>query len=209
MRPITQYACLRQAKKSACEPLPTAATRAGGKRPSARRQWPRRPVLLGKQLISLHIYASRPAAETRAHAAVRSYIAQVTWPGQWLADQRIRAPAGQGRAPSGQREPRRSRGAIWAAITRQGIVWPRGSSPSRGVAPTTTPNQRPRISQPSMRTSTPVSSSRHSCHRSSLMHDPSHGSQVRSCSREPPRGDQYLGRGQDAHHDSMGTCGAR
>jgi len=34
--------------------------------------------------------------------------------------------------------------------------------------------------QPSTRTSTPVSSSRHSCHRSSVMHDPSHGSQVRS-----------------------------
>ncbi len=42
-----------------------------------------------------------------------------------------------------------------------------------------------------------------------LMHDPSDGSQVRSCSREPPRGDQYFGRGKDAHHDSMGTCGAR
>jgi hypothetical protein len=42
-----------------------------------------------------------------------------------------------------------------------------------------------------------------------LMHDPSHGSQVRSCSREPPRGDHYLGRGQDTHHDSMGTRGAR
>jgi hypothetical protein len=41
-----------------------------------------------------------------------------------------------------------------------------------------------------------------------MMHDPGHGSQVRSCSREPPRGDQYLVRGQDAHHDSMGTCGA-
>ena len=41
------------------------------------------------------------------------------------------------------------------------------------------------------------------------MHDPSHGSQVRPCSREPPRGNQDLGRGQDAHHDSMGTCGAR
>jgi hypothetical protein len=31
---------------------------------------------------------------------------------------------------------------------------------------------------------------------------------VWSCSREPPRGDQCLGRGQDAHDDSMGTCGA-
>jgi len=26
------------------------------------------------------------------------------------------------------------------------------------------------------------------------MHDPSHGNQVRSCSREPPRRNQYLGR---------------
>ena len=42
-----------------------------------------------------------------------------------------------------------------------------------------------------------------------VMHDASYGSQVRSCSREPPRGNQDLGRGQDAHHDSMGTCGAR
>jgi hypothetical protein len=30
-----------------------------------------------------------------------------------------------------------------------------------------------------------------------------------SCSGKPPRGDQDLGRGEDAHHDSMGTCGAR
>jgi hypothetical protein len=66
-----------------------------------------------------------------------------------------------------QRESRRSRGAIWAAIARHRIVSPRCSSPSRGVAPTTTPDQRPRISQPSVWTSTPVSSSRHSCHRSS------------------------------------------
>ena len=36
----------------------------------------------------------------------------------------------QGRASSGQRESRRSRGAMWAAITRQGMVSPRGSSPS-------------------------------------------------------------------------------
>jgi hypothetical protein len=41
------------------------------------------------------------------------------------------------------------------------------------------------------------------------MHDPRHGSQVRSCSREPLRSDQYLGRGQDAHHASMSTCSAR
>jgi len=42
-----------------------------------------------------------------------------------------------------------------------------------------------------------------------VMHDASDGSQVGSCSREPPRGNQYLSWGQDAHHTSMGTCGAR
>ena len=41
------------------------------------------------------------------------------------------------------------------------------------------------------------------------MHDASHRSQIWSCSREPPRGNQCLGRGQDAHHDSMSTCGTR
>jgi len=41
------------------------------------------------------------------------------------------------------------------------------------------------------------------------VHNASHGGQVGSCSREPPRGDQDLGRGEDAHHHSMGTCGAR
>ncbi len=50
----------------------------------------------------------------------------------------------------GRREPQRSRGAIWAAITHHGIVSPRGNSPVRSVAPST-PNQRLRISQPSMR----------------------------------------------------------
>jgi hypothetical protein len=40
------------------------------------------------------------------------------------------------------------------------------------------------------------------------MHDPSHGSQVRPRSREPPRGNQDLGRGQHAHHTSMSTGGA-
>jgi len=34
-------------------------------------------------------------------------------------------------------------------------------------------------------------------------------SQVRSCLREPPRGNQRLGRCQDAHQDSMSTYGAR
>jgi len=39
--------------------------------------------------------------------------------------------------------------------------------------------------------------------------DASDGSQVRSCSGEPTRGDQYLGRGQHAHHARMSTSGAR
>ena len=42
-----------------------------------------------------------------------------------------------------------------------------------------------------------------------VMHDASHGSQVGSCPRESPCGNQYLSRGQDAHHSSMSTCGAR
>jgi hypothetical protein len=42
-----------------------------------------------------------------------------------------------------------------------------------------------------------------------VMHDASDGSQVGSCSRKPPRGDQDLSGGKDAHHNSMSTCGAR
>ena len=41
------------------------------------------------------------------------------------------------------------------------------------------------------------------------MDDASDRSQMWSCSREPPRGNQCLGRGQDAHHDSMSTGGTR
>jgi hypothetical protein len=42
-----------------------------------------------------------------------------------------------------------------------------------------------------------------------VMHDASNGSQVGPCPRKPPCRDQYLGRSQDAHHDSMGTCHTR
>jgi hypothetical protein len=42
-----------------------------------------------------------------------------------------------------------------------------------------------------------------------LMHNAGDSSQVGSCSHEPPRRDQYLSGGQEAHHDSMGRCGAR
>jgi hypothetical protein len=39
------------------------------------------------------------------------------------------------------------------------------------------------------------------------MHDASDGGQVGSCSRKPPRPSASR-RGQDTHHDSVGTCGA-
>ena len=42
-----------------------------------------------------------------------------------------------------------------------------------------------------------------------VMHDARDGCQVGSCSGEPSRGNQDLGRGKDAHHNSMGTRGAR
>jgi hypothetical protein len=42
-----------------------------------------------------------------------------------------------------------------------------------------------------------------------VMHDVGDGSQMGSCSRELPRDNQDLSRGQDIHHHSMGTCGAR
>jgi hypothetical protein len=41
-----------------------------------------------------------------------------------------------------------------------------------------------------------------------VMHDASDGSQMRSYSREPPRGNQDLGRGEDTHHHSMDTYDA-
>jgi hypothetical protein len=88
------------------------------------------------------------------------------------------------------------------------IVWPRRNSPVRGVAPMTAPDQRPRISQPPVQTSTPELIAVQ-LPQVLVVHDASGGSQIGSCSREPPRGNQYLGRVQDAHHTSMGTCGAR
>ena len=41
------------------------------------------------------------------------------------------------------------------------------------------------------------------------MHDASNRGQVGPSSRKPPRHNQDLGADQDAHHNSMGTCGAR
>ena len=76
-------------------------------------------------------------------------------------------PAGQDRVPSGRYEPRRSRGAIWRRSPATG-------SSRRAAAPRAAawPRRPRRISdrgypQRSIRTSSPVSSSRHSCHWSS------------------------------------------
>ena len=45
-----------------------------------------------------------------------------------VAERSRLVPRRSKRAPSGQREPRRTPGAIWAAITRQGIVSQRRNS---------------------------------------------------------------------------------
>jgi hypothetical protein len=65
------------------------------------------------------------------------------------------------------------------------------------------------MSQPPVRTSTPGELVAAEPPQVVVMHDAGHGGQVGSCSGEPPRGDQDLGRGEGAHHDSMGACGAR
>jgi hypothetical protein len=113
------------------------------------------------------------------------------------------------RAPSGQREPRRSRGAIWAAITRQ---WDRLAA-SQLPGPRRGPDH---YAEPAATDVPAIDADVDSGELIAaqlpqvlVMHEASDGSQVRSCSREPPCGDQCLGWGQDAHHDSMGTCGAR
>jgi len=69
--------------------------------------------------------------------------------------------------PEARWQPRYCCAVICAAMTRQGIVMPRPSSPSRGVTQMTTPNQRARMSQPLVATSTPESSSRHSSQNAS------------------------------------------
>jgi hypothetical protein len=76
-------------------------------------------------------------------------------------------PAGQDRVPSGRYEPRRSRGAIWRRAPATGSSR-RAAAPRAAAWP-----RRPRRTsdrgypQRSIRTSSPVSSSRHSCHWSS------------------------------------------
>ena len=76
--------------------------------------------------------------------------------------------------------------------------------PSRGAVLTTTPNQRPRIS-PAV--GTDIESGEliaAQLPQVLVMHDARDGSQM-----GPSRGNQNLHRGQDAHHNSMGTYGAR
>jgi hypothetical protein len=106
-------------------------------------------------------------------------------------------------------EPRRSPGAIWAAITRQGIVSPRRNSPSRGVGPDD--DAEPAAADiPAVDTDVEAVELTTAYLPEVLrVHDASQSSQMLPCSRQPPRGNQDLSRGQDAHHNSMGTCGAR
>jgi len=97
---------------------------------------------------------------------------------------------------------------MWAAITRQGMVSPRGSSPSlrRGCDDDAEPAAAGILA-------VDLDVDRWA-HRDSAATDPPDARfQPRrpggSCSREPPRGNQYLSRGKHAHHDSMGTCATR
>ena len=75
-------------------------------------------------MISFWISVVPPKIDWMGRAAELTIVAET---------QRIGTPADQGGLYLGQRELRRSRSAIWAAITRHGIISPRRSSPSRGV----------------------------------------------------------------------------
>ena len=104
---------------------------------------------------------------------------------------------------------RRSRGAIWVAITRHGIASPHRNSPEprRGHDDYAEPAAADIPAAGADVGSGELIAAQ--LPQILVMHDHSNGSQVGSCSREPPRRDQYLGRGEDAHHHSMGTCGVR
>jgi hypothetical protein len=110
-------------------------------------------------------------------------------------------------AASDQRELQRSRGVMGAAIPRHGIVSPRYSSPVRGVAPT---NDSEPAATDVPAVDTDVESGEliaAQLPQVLVMHDGSEGSQMGLCSGEPSRGNQDLGPGEDAHHDSMGHVG--
>jgi hypothetical protein len=108
-------------------------------------------------------------------------------------EQRTGVPAGHGGVPSGQREPRRSRGTIWAAIMRQRITSPRRNSPG--------PPRGPDDAEPAAADIPAVDADVDSRQLIAaqlpqvlVMHDASDSSQMGPCSREPSRGNQDLGR---------------
>ena len=96
---------------------------------------------------------------------------------------------------------------ICAAMTRHGMVMPRSSTPSRGVAQMTMPNQRARMSQPSVATSTPESSSRHSCQNASGAAMPASAATTGSHRGKPPRRDRLLYGGERVHDPGSRRCG--
>ena len=127
------------------------------------------------------------------------------WPGHRSASPRIEADA------SGYvvRATAFARCDLGPAITRHEMVSPDCSSPIRDVAPTTTPNQRPRIS--SHRHDTDVDSgslSRRNCHRSSRCTMPATASRW---DRAPAsrRAAINTSAGQALTATAWGKCGAR
>ena len=124
-------------------------------------------------------------------------------------EHRTRCSAGQGRATSGQREPRRSRGASLGG----------DHAPGDRLAASQLPESRRGPDDHAEPAAADIPAIDADVDSGELiaaqlpqilaMHDPGHGSQVRSRSRQPPRGNQDLGRGQHAHHTSMSTCDAR
>jgi hypothetical protein len=92
-----------------------------------------------------------------------------------------------------------------AAITRQGILWPGGNSPGRGVVPASMPDQQPQLSQPPVRTSITGELIAAQLPQVLAVHDPSHDSQVRP---QLPRGDQDRAAGADAGGAACSRAGS-
>ena len=107
------------------------------------------------------------------------------------------------RAPSGQREPRRSPGASWAAITRRGSsrhAQPPG--PRRGPDDDAEPAAADiPAADVDVDAGEPIAAQ---LPQILAMHDARDSRQMGSCSRGPPRGNQDLSRGQDDHHPLTG-----
>ena len=91
-------------------------------------------------------------------------------------------------------------------MTRHGMVMPRSSTPSRGVAQMTTPNQRARMSQAPVATSTPESSSSTLPERLRSGYSGERGD-AGSHRGKPPRCDRLLCGGERVHDPESRRCG--